>query len=86
MKTFKYCYLKYLCLIGERRRECDDINHPGLNCNNLSGAAQLPLGLYLGTCEGHEMRQQVVAVGTPLPTASLPLGAQQGPVMVSYIF
>ncbi len=26
---------------------------------------------------------QVVAVGTPLPTASLPLGAQQGPVMVS---
>lgn len=25
---------------------------------------------------------QVVAVGTPLPTASLPLGAQQGPVMV----
>lgn len=25
---------------------------------------------------------QVVAVGTPLATASLPLGAQQGPVMV----
>lgn len=25
---------------------------------------------------------QVVAVGTPLLTASLPLGAQQGPVMV----
>ena len=25
---------------------------------------------------------EVVAVGTPLPTASLPLGAQQGPVMV----
>ncbi|KAG8199888.1 hypothetical protein JTE90_015878 [Oedothorax gibbosus] len=68
---------------GDRRRECDDINHPGLNCNNLSGAAQLPLGLYLGAGDGHEMRQQVVAVGTPLPTASLPLGAQQGPVMLT---
>jgi hypothetical protein len=28
-------------------------------------------------------RSQVVAVGTPLPTASLPVGAHQGPVMVS---
>lgn len=27
-------------------------------------------------------RSQVVAVGTPLPTASLPAGAHQGPVMV----
>ncbi|GIY91929.1 protein MON2 homolog, partial [Caerostris extrusa] len=68
---------------GERRRECDDISHSGLNCNNLSGASQLPLGLYLGSCDGHDMRQQVVAVGTPLPTASLPLGAQQGPVMLT---
>ncbi|GFU23215.1 protein MON2 homolog [Nephila pilipes] len=68
---------------GDRRRECDDIIHSGLNCNNLSGASQLPLGLYLGSCDGHEMRQQVVAVGTPLPTASLPLGAQQGPVMLT---
>ncbi|KAF8790147.1 Protein MON2 like protein [Argiope bruennichi] len=68
---------------GDRRRECDDVSHSGLNCNNLSGASQLPLGLYLGSCEGHEMRQQVVAVGTPLPTASLPLGAQQGPVMLT---
>jgi len=33
----------------------------------------------------HELIQgsQVVAVGTPLPTASLPLGAQQGPVMLT---
>ena len=33
---------------------------------------------------GHEPihGSQVVAVGTALPTASLPLGAQQGPVMV----
>ncbi|KFM70814.1 Protein MON2-like protein, partial [Stegodyphus mimosarum] len=68
---------------GDRRRDCDDLSHSGINCNNLSGAAQLPLGLYLGSCEGHEMRQQVVAVGTPLPTASLPLGAQQGPVMLT---
>ncbi|GBN45221.1 Protein MON2, partial [Araneus ventricosus] len=68
---------------GDRRRECDDVSHSGLNCNNLSGASQLPLGLYLGSCDGHEMRQQVVAVGTPLPTASLPLGAQQGPVMLT---
>lgn len=35
----------------------------------------------------NEPRQQVVAVGTALPTASLPLGAQQGPVMVClYVF
>ncbi|KAG1680890.1 Protein MON2 [Nymphon striatum] len=31
----------------------------------------------------NEPRQQVVAVGTALPTASLPLGAQQGPVMLT---
>ena len=28
---------------------------------------------------------QVVAVGTPLATSSLPLGAQQGPVMVRWL-
>lgn len=53
-----------------------------MNNSNASGTTQLPLGLHLGSCDAHEMRQQVVAVGTPLPTASLPLGAQQGPVMV----
>ncbi|XP_015915930.1 protein MON2 homolog isoform X2 [Parasteatoda tepidariorum] len=68
---------------GDRIRDCSDASHPGLNCNNLAGASQLPLGLYLGGCDGYEMRQQVVAVGTPLPTASLPLGAQQGPVMLT---
>ncbi|XP_046407133.1 protein MON2 homolog isoform X3 [Ischnura elegans] len=31
----------------------------------------------------NDYRQQVVAVGTPLPTASLPIGAQQGPVMLT---
>ncbi|XP_058791911.1 protein MON2 homolog isoform X3 [Phymastichus coffea] len=30
-----------------------------------------------------DYRQQVVAVGTPLPTTSLPIGAQQGPVMLT---
>lgn len=28
-------------------------------------------------------RQQVVAVGTPLSTSSLPVGIQQGPVMLT---
>ncbi|XP_076369562.1 mon2 homolog, regulator of endosome-to-Golgi trafficking isoform X2 [Tachypleus tridentatus] len=41
------------------------------------------LGMYLGGSDPHEVRQQVVAVGTPLPTASLPIGAQQGPVMLT---
>lgn len=41
---------------------------------------QCNIGLY-----GSEMdyKQQVVAVGTPLPTTSLPLGAHQGPVMLT---
>lgn len=30
-----------------------------------------------------DYRQQVVAVGTPLPTSSLPIGTQQGPVMLT---
>lgn len=30
-----------------------------------------------------DYRQQVVAVGTPLPTVSLPIGVQQGPVMLT---
>ncbi|XP_057668437.1 protein MON2 homolog isoform X2 [Diorhabda carinulata] len=30
-----------------------------------------------------EYRQQVVAVGTPLPTSSIPAGTQQGPVMLT---
>ena len=35
-----------------------------------------------GECHG-DYRHQVVAVGTPLPTASLPISAQQGPVMLT---
>ncbi|XP_034257035.1 protein MON2 homolog [Thrips palmi] len=30
-----------------------------------------------------DFRQQVVAVGTPLPTSSVPIGVQQGPVMLT---
>ncbi|KAK7789330.1 hypothetical protein R5R35_012807 [Gryllus longicercus] len=37
----------------------------------------------LSTYGEADYRQQVVAVGTPLPTASLPIGAQQGPVMLT---
>ena len=36
-----------------------------------------------GHLEGGDYRHQVVAVGTPLPTASLPPSAQQGPVMLT---
>lgn len=34
-------------------------------------------------CGENDFRHQVVAVGTPLPTSSLPIGAQQGPVMLT---
>lgn len=34
-------------------------------------------------CGENDFRHQVVAVGTPLPTTSLPIGAQQGPVMLT---
>lgn len=34
------------------------------------------------TCGENDFRHQVVAVGTPLPTSSLPIGAQQGPVII----
>lgn len=35
-------------------------------------------------CGGeNDFRHQVVAVGTPLPTSAIPIGAQQGPVMLT---
>jgi len=37
----------------------------------------------LGSPQEQPDRSQVVAVGTPLPTAALPVGAHQGPVMVT---
>lgn len=38
---------------------------------------------YMGTCGENDFRHQVVAVGTPLSTSSMPIGAQQGPVMLT---
>lgn len=38
---------------------------------------------YIGSCGETDFRHQVVAVGTPLPTSSMPIGAQQGPVMLT---
>lgn len=38
---------------------------------------------YINSCGENDFRHQVVAVGTPLPTSSLPIGAQQGPVMLT---
>lgn len=38
---------------------------------------------YIGGCGENDYRHQVVTVGTPLPTSSMPIGAQQGPVMLT---
>lgn len=38
---------------------------------------------YSGPCIENDFRHQVVAIGTPLPTTSLPVGAQLGPVMLT---
>ncbi|KAK4871796.1 hypothetical protein RN001_015920 [Aquatica leii] len=38
---------------------------------------------YIAPYGESDYRQQVVAVGTPLPTSSLPVGTQQGPVMLT---
>ncbi|GAB0089087.1 Protein MON2 homolog [Sergentomyia squamirostris] len=53
-----------------------------LNCR-LDGQDFGSGGQYMGTCADGEFRHQVVAVGTPLPTSSLPVGVQQGPVMLT---
>ncbi|XP_023214026.1 protein MON2 homolog isoform X4 [Centruroides sculpturatus] len=65
---------------GHGRTNSQDFCHPS---PPTIPPGQHPLGLYLGCTDSSEIRQQVVAVGTPLPTASLPLGAQQGPVMLT---
>lgn len=38
---------------------------------------------YTGPCTENDFKHQVVAIGTPLPTTSLPIGAQLGPVMLT---
>lgn len=62
-------------------------NKQDLNTNNIYNRAlnqdmgtTINMGQYMGETD---LRQQIVAVGTPLPTASLPIGAQQGPVMLT---
>lgn len=37
----------------------------------------------MNACGENDFRHQVVAVGTSLPTTSIPIGAQQGPVMLT---
>lgn len=52
---------------------------------NVSGPRQLHPGDPAANAGigDHDIRHQVVAVGTPLPTASLPASAHQGPVMLT---
>lgn len=38
---------------------------------------------FMNTCNEGEFRQQIVAVGTPLPSASLPHSIMQAPVMLT---
>ncbi|CAG9855474.1 unnamed protein product [Phyllotreta striolata] len=55
----------------------------GVNLRQVHRDSQdmnLPLMVQYGETE---YRQQVVAVGTPLPTSSIPAGTQQGPVMLT---
>src|SRR5687767_14358572 len=56
-----------------------------ININSLISQqnSQSMSSSYLENNESSETRQQVVVVGTPLPTASQPQNVQQGPVMVS---
>lgn len=70
--------------------------HYALTVLNTVAAAGMQLGNTTGGATGYseaaaaaaaaaatDYRQQVVAVGTPLPTASIPVGTQQGPVMLT---
>lgn len=66
---------------------CDLIS---LNCvllaHSRTGSQDMPGHAYINaSCGGDnsDFRHQIVAVGTPLPTSSLPIGAQQGPVMLT---
>uniref|UniRef100_A0A1B0CMD8 Protein MON2 homolog n=1 Tax=Lutzomyia longipalpis TaxID=7200 RepID=A0A1B0CMD8_LUTLO len=54
------------------------------NCHGRMDVQELVgTGQYMGGCGEGDFRHQVVAVGTPLPTSSLPIGVQQGPVMLT---
>ncbi|XP_055710710.1 protein MON2 homolog [Phlebotomus papatasi] len=54
-----------------------------LNCHVRADGQDLSGGQYMSGCGESDFRHQVVAVGTPLPTSSLPIGVQQGPVMLT---
>jgi len=69
-----------------RQTSLDSTNN--INVTNLISQqnSQTPSsGMYLGGNDTSETRQQVIAVGTPLPSASLPQNVQQGPVMVTIL-
>uniref|UniRef100_A0A1L8DV77 Protein MON2 homolog n=1 Tax=Nyssomyia neivai TaxID=330878 RepID=A0A1L8DV77_9DIPT len=54
------------------------------NCHGrLDGQDVMGSGQYMAGCGESDFRHQVVAVGTPLQTSSLPIGVQQGPVMLT---
>lgn len=57
----------------------------GYKMGQARRASQEMTNILLNSCaEGeHQNRHPVVAVGTPLPTSSLPIGAHQGPVLLT---
>ncbi|XP_026271999.2 protein MON2 homolog [Frankliniella occidentalis] len=62
--------------------------HQGVPGRGHSPSASQDLGTQQQQYSHHynsesDYRQQVVAVGTPLPTSSVPIGVQQGPVMLT---
>ncbi|KAB0801130.1 hypothetical protein PPYR_05484 [Photinus pyralis] len=56
---------------------------PGMNLRIQRSDSQDVHSQYIAPYGESDYRQQVVAVGTPLPTSSLPVGTQQGPVMLT---
>lgn len=71
----------YTLTVLNCNKQDNNANNPSYNRSSSQDmGATINMGQYMGESE---MRQQVVAVGTPLPTASLPIGAQQGPVMLT---
>ncbi|KAL0268714.1 UNVERIFIED_CONTAM: hypothetical protein PYX00_010542 [Menopon gallinae] len=58
-------------------------NYNSSNCNYVAQQESNSQYSISGYGVETDFRQQVVAVGTPLPTSSSPFGAQQGPVMLT---
>ncbi|CAH0562136.1 unnamed protein product [Brassicogethes aeneus] len=55
----------------------------GVNLRQSHHRDSQDLSSLMGQYGEGDFRQQVVAVGTPLPTSSIPAGTQQGPVMLT---